>query len=508
MQKNSHKTILFLLILIALGLRFFYLAKDQFWMDEAYSAIISNWSLWKILKEVPGLGSPPLYNLGLHFWIQCFGDSEWILRSSSVLFGILLIPLVYWVGQGWFDKKTGLLAALVVTLNVLHIFYSQQTRLYASFIFLSLLCCHFLFLFFKEGKKIPFLGYTLTLLLLLYWHNWALFLIPVPYFFMALNRTRWAKLPKILISHFLVFVGYLPFLPSLLAQSASGSSSWVAYFWQKIGPEWAFLKTFEMFFAGGQFMTFGKIPYGRIAPAVLLVFILLFSLQTTKNKNRSFAFQFLLCALLVPLLIPYLFSFYRPIYISGRYDTIVFGLFAILIAAGFANMPKKVFIPVLSLFLVLSALNLTGYYFYRSPRFENRRMARFIDEKASPGDLLVFTGYTRLPIEYYLKNKFNQFDFIHYPQEASQTLGYFDYPRYLEKKEKIKRETQTWSQTLHQKTHSRIWVLNNRWLTFIYGKEADLLNEPLYESLLDHTQLVQVHHFRKAFIVELKPNSR
>ncbi len=511
-QDNSLKQttlisfLLLIIVLTAFALRLFYLDKDQLWMDEAYSAIISGWSAEKFFQELPGLGSPPLYNFLLHYWMKTFGESVFYLRVFSLLFGVAFVALLYFVGKSWFNRRVGLLAAFVGSINALHIFYSQQARAYALLMFLSLASAHFLFQHLKSNSsKLYFFAYTFTSILLLYCHNWALFLLPVPYAYLIFHRNRWNLIPKIMLSHFIVFLFYIPFIPLLFKQATSGSSSWIPYFLDQLNIKFVFLKTFEIFFMGGQFLTFGKIEYGRLIPVALLIVILFYATTSLKKfktleKKKKRPLILLLCYTFIPLLIPYFISFVRPLYICGRYDFIVFGGFCLLIAVGLNNMPKKIFSVVLSLFILLSTFNLYGFYFKRSPRSENQKMAQLLKEKANPNDLIVFTGLTRLPIEYYLKERFKHFQIKHHPSDVEKTLGYYDYPKYLKNKETIENETFNWISNLNN--NDRIWVCSNRWPHFVFEKKANFINEPLYFALSTTHQLVAIHPFRKAFILE------
>ena len=69
-----------------------------------------------------------------------FGESEIVLRSSSWLPGILVIPLLYQFTVYIFRSKTaGLLAALLLTFSYPHLVQSQFTSGYALSAFLALL---------------------------------------------------------------------------------------------------------------------------------------------------------------------------------------------------------------------------------------------------------------------------------------------------------------------------------------------------------------------------------
>lgn len=493
-------------LLVAIGLRLLLITQDQLWMDEAYSVIISRRELARIIQEIPGIGSPPFYNFLLHFWIKLFGESELTLRILSAFFGICFIILIYNIGKSWFNKSIGLIACGIASVNAIHIFYSQQARTYSLLIFLSLLSAHFLYLCLIKYRKSAWIGYIATTSLLLYSHNWSLFLLPVPYVYLILSNSYKNNFKPLILAQLSILLIYSPFLPCLFEQSFSGSSAWISYFWEKLNPLFALLKSFEIFFMGGEFLTFGEIPFGRIVPGLLLLFILIYAFSPShpkeKNKESKNTFLFLLCYTLIPLLIPYLFSIYRPLYIPGRYDTIVFGGFFLLLAIGFFKMPKRIFAFALSAFILLSLLNLYGFYFKRTPRHENKNMALFLKENARPNDLILFTGLTRLPIEYYLGNDFNQFKIKHYPNDVEKNIGYFDYQKYLKNRNIIEKEIFDFVSKNQQE--KRIWVCSNRWMNFVFEKEADFLNEPLYFALSTQYPSITVHPFRKAFILEFK----
>ena len=64
----------------------------QFWMDEAITTGIAQHPL----TAIPGIlrhdGSPPLFYLLLHFWIQCSARSEAATHALPLLFGLLTHP--------------------------------------------------------------------------------------------------------------------------------------------------------------------------------------------------------------------------------------------------------------------------------------------------------------------------------------------------------------------------------------------------------------------------------
>ena len=85
-------------------LRFFHLSILDVGNDEIYNIVISSLSLPKIYYAVSKEIHPSLWYYILHFWMY-FGKNLIILRTLSVLFGILSIPLFYFLGKKFYGEK-------------------------------------------------------------------------------------------------------------------------------------------------------------------------------------------------------------------------------------------------------------------------------------------------------------------------------------------------------------------------------------------------------------------
>jgi mannosyltransferase len=120
-------------LIVGMGaiLRLINLDRQSLWLDEG----ISYWIALRPLSELVGhlaTGDthPPLHYLLLKGAIA-LGGSEWLLRFPSVLAGLVGIGLLYALGRELFDARTGLVAALIVAVSPLHIWHSQEARMYA-----------------------------------------------------------------------------------------------------------------------------------------------------------------------------------------------------------------------------------------------------------------------------------------------------------------------------------------------------------------------------------------
>jgi hypothetical protein len=72
-------------------------------------------------------------------WVSLVGDSELSLRLPSLVFGLLSIVLSWAIARRYTDPTTALLTALLLSLSPVHIWYSQEARVYAPLLFLVLL---------------------------------------------------------------------------------------------------------------------------------------------------------------------------------------------------------------------------------------------------------------------------------------------------------------------------------------------------------------------------------
>ena len=137
MDKKKVLPILLIVFVIVATIYFRLLNIDTaFWYDEACS--------WFSAKQEFPMGiinnllhldlqHTPLYFFLLHFWMKIFGNSEIAIRSLSVIFGILTVPLVYIVSKKVASEKVAILSTLVTAMSPLLVFFSVEARMYPIF---------------------------------------------------------------------------------------------------------------------------------------------------------------------------------------------------------------------------------------------------------------------------------------------------------------------------------------------------------------------------------------
>jgi hypothetical protein len=109
-------------------LRLFRLGQWGFEGDEIFT-------LKDSLHINPSNPRPLLYLLN-HYVIASFHPLDELgMRIFPALFGILAIPTLYWVGKRLLGNRAAMFAALLLTLNPMHLYHSQYAR-YWSLVFL------------------------------------------------------------------------------------------------------------------------------------------------------------------------------------------------------------------------------------------------------------------------------------------------------------------------------------------------------------------------------------
>ena len=128
------------------------------WYDEGHSILsaiqsfpfgIDNFLYTKDFQHTP------FYFYFLHFWIKIFGTSEIMLRLSSTIFGVAIIPLTYVVAKKIYknDKIVAIISAILVSVSPLMVYYSNEIRMYIAVTFLAVLSVNYLLDYDEKADK-------------------------------------------------------------------------------------------------------------------------------------------------------------------------------------------------------------------------------------------------------------------------------------------------------------------------------------------------------------------
>ena len=357
-----------------------------FWIDEAISVGIASYDLFDIPGRLRLDGSPPLYYLMLHGWMQAFGTSETATHVLSLIIALTSIPVAWWAGRSLFGTRTAWTAALLAALNPFLTYYAQETRMYAFSAVLGLLvAATFLHAFVRRDRRyLP--AFAAALATMLYTHNWAIFLGAGSVATFAL-LWRWAEagdrralLRDGLLAYGAVAVLFLPWLPTLLWQA------------QHTGAPWAERPSLDTLLSA-----LGLV-LGGATPAIALLLVGgngLAGLVSVPRDRRAAA---LIALVVLSILAAFLASQLSPAF-ANRYFSAFVGPLLLLAAVGLAHAGR---LGLVCLVLV-AALWLDPRTTDLERKSNARSLSASIATYVTVGDLVVSTHPEQLPLmSYYL----------------------------------------------------------------------------------------------------------
>lgn len=166
------------IVAMAAVLRFWELGEQGLWYDESVTAWLLRGSPAQMLAAIPHTEStPPLYYLVAWGWVRVLGDTATGLRSLSAVAGVATVAVACGAGRALAGWRVGLVAALLVAVNPLLVWYSQEARSYAL---LVLLCAGSLWLLAAARQRCSpgfALGWGAGAALALATHYFAVFLV-------------------------------------------------------------------------------------------------------------------------------------------------------------------------------------------------------------------------------------------------------------------------------------------------------------------------------------------
>jgi mannosyltransferase len=200
---------------LAAALRWFRIDAQSLWYDEGISAHQLTRSFPDIVRAAALDTHPPLYYETLKVWGELFGSSELGLRSLSAVWGLLAVVLTWLIGRRLFGSLPGTLAALLLTVAPLAVYYSQEVRMYAQVTCLGLLAVYAYTL--RNNRLYAVAG--IATLYSQYLGVALLFALNVHALIWWQARTRREWLAW-LAANAVVALGFLPWLPTFLAQQS------------------------------------------------------------------------------------------------------------------------------------------------------------------------------------------------------------------------------------------------------------------------------------------------
>lgn len=390
----------FLLRLISLN--------QSLWLDEGISTLAAQQNtLWDYLTMYALADfHPPGYFFIIWIWTHLFGFSETSVRLPSVIFGVLTVYLVYLIGKKINSEKLGLIAALILSANPLHIYYSQEARMY-SLAALVVAFSSYAFLKLLKGEKNSQLLYFLSLVLVVSSDYVAYLIIPVQVLAMLLRRDR-----KVFLNYLWPSIGaflvWLLWLPYFLKQLGVGTGAAIAVSgWKEVvGSASAkeLMLTYVKFIIGRISYPDFKIYLALFTPAGLIFLYLLVRGSLVVYQKKIW---YLLLWLFLPITLAFIISLKVPIY---SYFRLLFILPAFLLIIGLGILSLKNPYQKTAVVLVMSIEIICSSIYLFNPQFQRedwKGLVMFFKKKDQQSNILFESNGLFSPFEYYAKDSLN-----------------------------------------------------------------------------------------------------
>lgn len=342
------------------------------WGDEAFSAVLSMNSIPELVAIIIRDTSPPLYNITENLWFSVFGSSEVAIRSLSFLYYSLTIFFVFLIGKLLWDKKTGILAAVLAFLNPFFFIYAFEGRMY-SILALGVTASMYFFLKAqKEKKTLYWIAYVLATTWALYSHHFALFAIFIQglWFLYELIRGKKTVAKSMFFAFIGVFVLYIPWLYPLYKQTTMVGGG----FWLGTPTVDDLGVLINEYLAKGI-----KNPLAQYAYLAVLATLVL--RQWNKNVKKTL---FIISWFLGPILLTWLVSQKFQSIFYNRY--LLYSIPAAMILL--ASNTRKISYITLAVVIILFAVIDVNYFTHPTKR-PFRELASYVKSTQQEGDFLI-----------------------------------------------------------------------------------------------------------------------
>lgn len=391
---------IFLILLLGLILRVMSL-NQSLWLDEGINIMAAkSYSFFGMVTQYAVADfHPPGWFAILWIWGKLFGYSEAAVRMPSVIFGVLSIYIIYLIGKKLVSRNLGLLTALLLAINPLHIYYSQEARMYALAT-LAVAINIFLLVKMVRREKVNIILLIFSNLFVLLSDYIAYFIFPAQLVFLLFLKQKeiLRKWIMALAGAFLLSSWWFPVFLRQLDTGATASANL---------PTWKFVN--------GAFdfktipLTFVKFIIGRISlvdkilyAALLLPVVTLFAYLLLRGAGQlsNTPKKLLLSWLIVPPAVATIISFFIPVYNYFRILYVI-GAFLLLIAGGILSFRKKLGYGFLILVILIQLFSSLVYLLNPAYQREDwKGLVNFLKNK-NPEIILFESSGTLPPFDYY-----------------------------------------------------------------------------------------------------------
>ena len=212
------------LTVLAAALRFATLGAQAYHHDEIVTASrVLRDGFWHAMEAVGfSESAPPLYYALAWPWTQLTGTGEVGLRSLSAAAGVATVPVAFLLGAELRGRRAGIVAAALVAVNPMLLWYSQEARGYSLMALLTAIAALYFVRALDRGRRRDSIGWGIASALALATHYFAIFPIALEAAWLLWRRGR-----AVATGLWIVGLTGLALAPLVIHQMSLNHAEWI-----------------------------------------------------------------------------------------------------------------------------------------------------------------------------------------------------------------------------------------------------------------------------------------
>lgn len=399
-------SIVLMMVFVAI-LSMFIFSGQSLRLDESQSLWQTSHSVPTIMQIVAQDTHVPFYHMLLHLWQASFGGGVATARMLSLLFYLLVIPAVYFLGRLVYGSSIGLFAAFLVTISPFLNWYGNEVRMYTIFTLVTVLNQYFFMCLFMRRdvpartRQLYWMGYAITMYVGMFTHYFFVFNIATQALFFVLYREHFPKraFRKFLVIMVIAAIIFAPWAWYVISQGAASNTQ----------PQLSKPTSIDIFNTFSQFLFGFQNDYiNTILVSLWPLLVLLIFLSLRRHQRVTPQTIYLFFSLFVPLLLAYSLSVtIRPVYLTRYLILSLPSLYLLLswvltvYSERLSRLIRFGLVVVMLLTLGIEIVNAN------TPVKEDYRTAAiYLNNHVTPQDVVVISApFTIYPVEYYYRGR-------------------------------------------------------------------------------------------------------
>jgi mannosyltransferase len=371
-----------------------WLGRRSLWFDETVSVEAARLSTLELARYLAATEvNMSLYHAVLHVWLW-LGGGDAFARGLSVVFGLATLPVVYALGRRLFDKRTGVVAVVLLAGNVQFVGHAREARGYSLAVLLVAASSLLLVRAVQEGEKRDWALYPLVAALAVYAHLLAAFAVLAQLVSLLAVGGRVPGRRVAAATGTFALLG-VPLAASLLANWQGGQIDWVE------SPRARQLPGLLLWFAGSRPVV---ALYG--AGALLALGAAFRDWRRHRDVARLWPFALLVTLVAVPPLVAFALSFAKPVYLY-RYFLVSLPALVLLVSTGLVRLGRLWIVAPAVVAAVTLSTRTTAACTPGCVIGEDdwRSATAYVEANTVPGDRLMFVpAELRTPFAHYTRS--------------------------------------------------------------------------------------------------------